>query len=86
MSGRGKTAGSGKARAKAKTRSSRAGLQFPVVSFNSLKKRKILNIVYFKRVVFIVFFDVVIMPNVSVLVLQFTWVLFSNTYRLKFLN
>jgi hypothetical protein len=33
MSGRGKTAGSGKARAKAKTRSSRAGLQFPVVSF-----------------------------------------------------
>ena len=32
MSGRGKTAGSGKARAKAKTRSSRAGLQFPVVS------------------------------------------------------
>ena len=31
MSGRGKTAGSGKARAKAKTRSSRAGLQFPVV-------------------------------------------------------
>ena len=33
MSGRGKTAGSGKARAKAKTRSSRAGLQFPVVSY-----------------------------------------------------
>ena len=32
MSGRGKTAGSGKARAKAKTSSSRAGLQFPVVS------------------------------------------------------
>ncbi|CAF0991229.1 unnamed protein product [Rotaria sordida] len=30
MSGRGKVSGSGKARAKAKTRSSRAGLQFPV--------------------------------------------------------
>jgi hypothetical protein len=31
MSGRGKVSGSGKARAKAKTRSSKAGLQFPVV-------------------------------------------------------
>jgi hypothetical protein len=38
MSGRGKTAGSGKARAKAKTRSSRAGLQFPVVSLIFIKK------------------------------------------------
>jgi hypothetical protein len=37
MSGRGKTAGSGKARAKAKTRSSRAGLQFPVVSLIDIK-------------------------------------------------
>jgi hypothetical protein len=86
MSGRGKTAGSGKARAKAKTRSSRAGLQFPVVSFYFLKKN--LDFIHFKlnRVVFIVFFDVVIMLNVSVLVLQFTWVQYSNTYRLKFLN
>ena len=32
MSGRGKVSGSGKARTKAKTRSSKAGLQFPVVS------------------------------------------------------
>jgi hypothetical protein len=40
MSGRGKTAGSGKARAKAKTRSSRAGLQFPVVSNHHLISRK----------------------------------------------
>lgn len=31
MSGRGKASGSGKARIKSKTRSSRAGLQFPVV-------------------------------------------------------
>lgn len=31
MSGRGKVAGSGKARSKAKSRSSKAGLQFPVV-------------------------------------------------------
>jgi hypothetical protein len=35
MSGRGKVAGSGKARAKAKTRSSKAGLQFPVVCIDS---------------------------------------------------
>ena len=34
MSGRGKVSGGGKARAKAKTRSSRAGLQFPVVCIN----------------------------------------------------
>jgi hypothetical protein len=33
MSGRGKVAGSGKARTKSKTRSSKAGLQFPVVGF-----------------------------------------------------
>jgi hypothetical protein len=45
MSGRGKTAGSGKARAKAKTRSSRAGLQFPVVSNHYLiLKKKNLNL------------------------------------------
>jgi histone H2A len=31
MSGRGKVTGSGKARSKSKTRSSKAGLQFPVV-------------------------------------------------------
>jgi hypothetical protein len=36
MSGRGKVAGSGKARAKAKTRSSKAGLQFPVVCIISV--------------------------------------------------
>lgn len=41
MSGRGKVAGSGKARAKAKTRSSKAGLQFPVVCIE-----KYANIVY----------------------------------------
>ena len=35
MSGRGKVTGSGKARAKAKTRSSKAGLQFPVVYIRS---------------------------------------------------
>ncbi|UJR14513.1 hypothetical protein I4U23_001509 [Adineta vaga] len=39
MSGRGKTAGSGKARAKAKTRSSRAGLQFPVGRIHRLLRR-----------------------------------------------
>ena len=71
MSGRGKTAGSGKARAKAKTRSSRAGLQFPVVSFIVEKKDSYLFIYLFYRVVFIVFFDVVIMPNVLVLVHQY---------------
>ncbi len=37
MSGRGKASGGGKARAKAKTRSSKAGLQFPVVSLKILK-------------------------------------------------
>jgi len=72
MSGRGKTAGSGKARAKAKTRSSRAGLQFPVVS---LIKSKLILVFkkksFVSRVVFIVFFDVVIMPNVLVLVHQY---------------
>lgn len=36
MSGRGKVTGSGKARAKSKTRSSRAGLQFPVVCIHSI--------------------------------------------------
>lgn len=36
MSGRGKVTGSGKARTKPKTRSSRAGLQFPVVSYHFL--------------------------------------------------
>ncbi|CAF0810068.1 unnamed protein product [Didymodactylos carnosus] len=39
MSGRGKVSGSGKARAKAKTRSSRAGLQFPVGRIHRLLRR-----------------------------------------------
>ena len=39
MSGRGKVAGSGKARAKAKTRSSKAGLQFPVGRIHRLLRR-----------------------------------------------
>jgi hypothetical protein len=71
MSGRGKTAGSGKARAKAKTRSSRAGLQFPVVSFIITKSDSCFYKFISPRVVFIVFFDVVIMPNVLVLVHQY---------------
>jgi len=37
MSGRGKVSGSGKARAKAKTRSSKAGLQFPVVCIDFIE-------------------------------------------------
>jgi hypothetical protein len=71
MSGRGKTAGSGKARAKAKTRSSRAGLQFPVVSFIYSNMILVFDKFISSRVVFIVFFDVVIMPNVLVLVHQY---------------
>ncbi|CAF3283721.1 unnamed protein product [Rotaria socialis] len=39
MSGRGKVTGSGKARAKAKTRSSKAGLQFPVGRIHRLLRR-----------------------------------------------
>ncbi|XP_076025339.1 uncharacterized protein LOC143015289 [Genypterus blacodes] len=39
MSGRGKTAAGGKARAKAKTRSSRAGLQFPVGRVHRLLRK-----------------------------------------------
>jgi hypothetical protein len=39
MSGRGKVSGSGKARAKAKTRSSKAGLQFPVVCIDFFLKQ-----------------------------------------------
>ncbi|CAF2310086.1 unnamed protein product [Rotaria sp. Silwood2] len=39
MSGRGKVSGSGKARAKAKTRSSKAGLQFPVGRIHRLLRR-----------------------------------------------
>ncbi len=39
MSGRGKTPGAGKSRAKAKTRSSRAGLQFPVGRVHRLLRK-----------------------------------------------
>ncbi|CAF0798242.1 unnamed protein product [Rotaria sordida] len=39
MSGRGKVSGSGKARAKSKTRSSKAGLQFPVGRIHRLLRR-----------------------------------------------
>ena len=70
MSGRGKTAGSGKARAKAKTRSSRAGLQFPVVGFVLRRKISVYKIFLLHRVVFIVFSDVVIMLNALVLAHQ----------------
>ena len=68
MSGRGKASGGGKARAKAKTRSSKAGLQFPVVCFKNLK---IILLRFVYRVVFIVYFVVVILLNELVLELQF---------------